>query len=124
MFDGIGAELVWDGTHEIHIPERMGKPLEGQMEGTPAELLTELSGRICYDSLGSKRSRPSGEYVNHSDLVSTFRVLDSCNLDERSAEQRAAGVGYQALSHGAAITREECRGRNVNEPPDGALRSV
>ena len=33
MFEGIGAELVWDGTDEIRIPERMSKPREGQMEG-------------------------------------------------------------------------------------------
>lgn len=65
MFDGIGAELIWDGTHQISIPERMGKPLEGQMVGTPAEQLTELSGRICYDSLGSENSRPSNEYIKH-----------------------------------------------------------
>ncbi len=49
MFDGIGAELIWDGTDEIRIPEKMGVPLDGQMEGTAAERLTELAGRICYD---------------------------------------------------------------------------
>lgn len=65
MFDGIGAELVWDGTDEIRIPARMGEPLPGQMEGTTGEKLTELSGRICYDSLGSKRSRPSAQYIAH-----------------------------------------------------------
>jgi len=65
MFEGIGAELIWDGTHEIRIPERMGAPREGQMDGTPAEQLTELSGRACYNSLGSKRSRPSDEYIKH-----------------------------------------------------------
>lgn len=65
MFDGIGAELVWDGTDEIRIPARMGEPREGQMQGTIGEQLTELSGRICYDSLGSKRSRDSAEYIKH-----------------------------------------------------------
>jgi thymidylate synthase ThyX len=49
MFDGIGAELVWDGTDSVRIPERMGSPSEGQMQGTTAEQLTELSGRVCYD---------------------------------------------------------------------------
>ena len=65
MFEGIGAELIWDGTDEIRIPERMGKPREGQMEGTPAEQLTELAGRICYNSLGSKTSRSSADYIKH-----------------------------------------------------------
>lgn len=65
MFEGIGSELIWDGTDELIIPERMGKPREGQMVGTIGEQLTELSGRICYDSLGSKRSRDSADYIQH-----------------------------------------------------------
>jgi len=49
MFDGIGADLIWDGTDEVRIPEKMGAPREGQMEGTVAERITELAGRVCYD---------------------------------------------------------------------------
>jgi len=79
MFDGIGAELIWDGTHEIYIPERMGSPLEGQMEGTPAERLTELSGRVCYDSLGSKRSRPSDDYIKHILEVGHLSIAEHYN---------------------------------------------
>ena len=79
MFDGIGAELIWDGTHRILIPERMGKPGEGQMDGTPAEQLTELSGRVCYDSLGSKRSRPSAEYIKHILDVGHLSIAEHYN---------------------------------------------
>jgi thymidylate synthase ThyX len=79
MFTGIGAELIWDGTHRISIPERMGKPREGQMEGTPAEQLTELAGRICYDSLGAKRSRPSAEYIRHILQVGHTSIAEHFN---------------------------------------------
>lgn len=50
------AKLVWDGG-EVAIPEQMGTPRHDQMRGTPAEKLTELAGRVCYDSLG--KGRPS-----------------------------------------------------------------
>jgi thymidylate synthase ThyX len=79
MFDGIGAELVWDGTDEIRIPERMGEPRDDQMGGTSAEQLTELCGRCCYHSLGSKRSRPSSEYIKHILEVGHFSIAEHYN---------------------------------------------
>ena len=79
MFDGIGAELIWDGTDEIRIPKHMGEAREGQMVGTPAELLTELAGRVCYDSLGSKRSRPSAEYIKHILEVGHLSIAEHYN---------------------------------------------
>jgi thymidylate synthase ThyX len=68
MFEDMGAELIWDGDDSadgVKIPERMGAPREGQMVGTTAERLTEICDRVCYDSMGSKRSRDSGEYIKH-----------------------------------------------------------
>ncbi len=53
----MSAKLVWDGGDEVRIPESMGTPRDDQMQGTAAERLTELAGRICYDSLG--KGRPS-----------------------------------------------------------------
>lgn len=79
MFDGIGAELIWDGTDEVRIPSQLGEPREDQMLGSPAERLTELSGRICYDSLGSKRSRPSSEYIKHILDVGHFSIAEHYN---------------------------------------------
>jgi len=79
MFEGIGAELVWDGTDEIRIPSRMGAPRKGQMQGSPAEQLTELSGRVCYDSLGSKRSRDSAEYIKHILQVGHYSIAEHYN---------------------------------------------
>jgi thymidylate synthase ThyX len=80
MFDGIGADLVWDGTSEIRIPDRMDKPRADQMQGTPAEQLTELCGRCCYDSLGSKRSRPSDEYIKHILEVGHSSIAEHYNV--------------------------------------------
>lgn len=42
----ISAALVWDGTDEVRVPEAMGKPSEGQLEGTARERLVELAGRV------------------------------------------------------------------------------
>lgn len=79
MFDGIGAQLVWDGTEEIRIPEKMGAPRPGQMDGTAAERLTELAGRVCYDSMGSKTSRNSAEYIDHILQVGHFSIAEHFN---------------------------------------------
>ena len=60
---GTAAYLVWDGGDDIRIPSIMGKPAENQMKGSAGERLSELGGRICYDSLGKGRS--SEEYHTH-----------------------------------------------------------
>lgn len=80
MFEGIGAELVWDGGSEINIPEKMGAPRPGQMEGTSAERLTELAGRVCYDSMGSKQSRNSAEYIEHILQVGHYSIAEHYNV--------------------------------------------
>lgn len=54
--EGVSAKLVFDGAY-LFIPEEMGTPRDDQMQGTMAEQLTELAGRVCYDSLG--KGRPS-----------------------------------------------------------------
>ena len=63
MFAGLKTYLVWDGDDTVRIPTEMGTPKPGQMEGTTAERLTELAGRVCYDSLGVGRS--SADYFDH-----------------------------------------------------------
>lgn len=89
MFEGIGAALVWDGGDEVRIPEKMGSPRPGQMDGTTAERLTELSGRVCYDSMGSKQSRNSAEYIDHILQVGHFSIAEHFNatLEIESADQ-------------------------------------
>lgn len=55
--DLIMAKLVYDGGDSVIVPSEMGTPRKDQLQGTPAERLCELAGRVCFDSLG--RGRPS-----------------------------------------------------------------
>lgn len=48
------AQLVFDG-ESLTIPPDCGEPAPNQMQGQIGELLAELSGRECYDSLGVGR---------------------------------------------------------------------
>lgn len=61
---------------DVIIPECLGKPKEGQMVGTKAEKLSELSGRICYDSLGTPESRSSLKYHKHIQEVGHGSVYE------------------------------------------------
>jgi len=78
--DDINALVVWDGTPQLHIPEQCGKPRGDQMIGTPAERLTELAGRICYDSLGTPKSRNSKDYHKHILEVGHLSVYEHFNF--------------------------------------------
>lgn len=71
------AKLVFDGI-QVSIPEGMGKPRGDQMQGTAAEQLSELAGRICYDSLGNGRN--SGDYHKHIVEVGHGSVLEHFNV--------------------------------------------
>jgi len=54
---------VYDGGDSVYVPPTMGTPRADQMHGTPGEQLVEISGRVCYDSLGTGRNTP--EYHKH-----------------------------------------------------------
>lgn len=57
------ATLIFDNvSNELIVPERMGKPRADQLQGTPQENLCELAGRVCFDSLGKEKGRPSSTY--------------------------------------------------------------
>lgn len=81
--NGITAQLVFDGG-EVYVPDAMGVARNDQLLGTPAEQLSELAGRICYDSLG--RGRPSfttGEtqgYHDHIKQVGHGSVQEHANF--------------------------------------------
>lgn len=47
----------------VVVPEEMGTPRSDQMQGNKLEQLAELTGRICYDSLG--KGRDSASYHQH-----------------------------------------------------------
>lgn len=73
----IKASLVYDGGPGVLIPTEMGEPKLDQMQGTDAENLAELCGRICYDSLGVGRS--SKAYHEHIAQVKHLSVYEHFN---------------------------------------------
>lgn len=75
---GTAAHLVWDGGAEVRIPAAMGAPREDQMLGTAGERLSELAGRVCYDSLGKGRS--SADYHKHIQEVKHGSVYEHAHL--------------------------------------------
>jgi thymidylate synthase ThyX len=84
MNDLINASLVYDGGETVHIPPQMGTPRGDQMQGTPAEQLCELAGRVCYDSLGKGRPSFSGAdvegYHDHIAKVGHGSVWEHANI--------------------------------------------
>lgn len=75
---GVTSKLVWDGGTIITIPEEMGKPREDQLQGMVRERLSELAGRVCYDSVGTGRSSP--EYHKHIKDVGHLSVYEHAHM--------------------------------------------
>lgn len=71
------SKIVWDGK-KLEVPCDMGCPRENQLKGSDLDNLVELSGRICYDSLGS--GRDSVEYHKHIIEVGHGSVQEHANL--------------------------------------------
>lgn len=71
------CSIVWDGV-DFKVPEALGKPREDQLASTPLDNLSELSGRACYDSLGS--GRKTTEYHAHIIEVGHGSVQEHANL--------------------------------------------
>jgi len=74
--------LVYDNAdpRQLFIPTCMGVPAEHQMKGTYGEQLSEVCGRICYDSLGAEKSRSSADYHKHIIEVNHSSVLRHYNF--------------------------------------------
>lgn len=71
------SKIVWDGK-KLEVPADMGCPKDNQLKGSDLDNLTELSGRVCYDSLGS--GRDSVEYHKHIIEVGHGSVQEHANL--------------------------------------------
>lgn len=73
----IRARLVYDYNElgAVYVPASLGLPRSDQMQGTPLERLVELSGRICYDSMGEPKSRGSVGYHKHIQEVRHHSVI-------------------------------------------------
>lgn len=62
----------------FNVPKAMGQPKPGQLVGTPLELLAEVAGRVCYDSLGTGRS--SADWHKHVKEVGHLSVYEHCTF--------------------------------------------
>lgn len=71
------CSIVWDGK-EFSVPKALGEPREDQLASTPLDNLAELSGRSCYDSLGT--GRKTTEYHKHIIEVGHGSVQEHANL--------------------------------------------
>lgn len=71
------AQIVWDGK-TFTVPKEMGQAREDQLTSTNYDNLVELSGRCCYDSLGT--GRKSDEYHKHIIEVNHGSVWEHANL--------------------------------------------
>lgn len=93
------AKLVFDGGSEVYIPSEMGTSREDQMQGTPAEKLCELAGRVCYDSLGKGRSSP--DYHKHILEVNHTSTLEHFNITAKFPERgyESDSVALACLNH-------------------------
>lgn len=75
---GVTSKLVWDGGDKIAIPEEMGKPRADQLQGSVFEQLSELAGRVCYDSCGTGRN--SVDYHKHIQEVGHLSVYEHAHM--------------------------------------------
>lgn len=64
----------------VDIPTTFKKPREDQFQGTPLEKLTEVACRICYDSMGLKRSRNSLDLHHHIQDAPNLSVYEHANV--------------------------------------------
>ncbi len=114
------CSLVWDGEN-LHVPEVMGEPNEDQLIGKDLDNLVELAGRVCYDSLGSKRSRPSPAYHAHIIEVGHGSVWEHANLTFQTSQLPADLAGRVAL---ACLNRPGLYVRHVGVPEEPALLRI
>lgn len=75
---GVTSKLVWDGTDDIFIPSEMGVPRNDQLQGMVREKLSELAGRVCYDSVGTGRTSP--DYHKHIKEVGHLSVYEHAHM--------------------------------------------
>lgn len=87
---GLLAKLVWDGGDQIYVPDDMGKPAANQMQGTVIEHLSEIAGRVCYDSLGKGRS--SQDFHKHILEVGHFSVYEHGHMTVELRHNIGTGV--------------------------------
>lgn len=64
----------------VDLPTTFKKPREDQFQGSPLEKLTEVACRICYDSMGLKKSRNSIDLHHHIQDAPNLSVYEHANV--------------------------------------------
>ena len=75
--EGMGASLVYDGGNVVTIPKEMGVPRDDQMTGTLGEQVSEVSLRICYDSMAT--GRPTEGTISNILSTKHYSVFEHYN---------------------------------------------
>lgn len=92
----------------MRIPEEMGEPRADQLQGSSLERLSELAGRVCYDSLGGKRSRDSASYHAHIQEVGHGSVYEhgsrTFEVDYRDVQMEDRALLVFALMNRPGVT--------------------
>lgn len=100
----------------ISIPERAGTPRSDQMLGPDGQRLSELAGRICYDSLG--KGRASDQYAEHILEVGHGSVLEHA-MYSFLISGVSRGLTHELIRHrvGVAISQRSTRYVDEAESP-------
>jgi hypothetical protein len=108
------ARLVYDGG-AISIPPEMGKPREDQLRGSSGEMLIELAGRVCYDSLGHGRPSFTSEVVTGADPHTGEQILKTVEGYHDHIHQVGHGSVWEHFNFTARIKFDSIH--NMAPPP-------
>ncbi len=97
--------LNWDNLKRTAIPN---DARDDQLKGTDAEQLTEIAGRICYDSFGV--GRPSSDYHKHIRMVGHGSVLEHATIN-LLIQNVSRGFTHELIRHrvGTAVSQRSTR---------------
>jgi thymidylate synthase (FAD) len=89
---------------------------EDQLKGTDAEAITEIAGRICYDSFGSGRS--SLDYHSHIAMVGHGSVLEHATVT-LLIQRVSRSLTHELVRHrvGTAISQRSTRYCDETDSP-------
>lgn len=105
-----------------------GIPESHQLQSTTGDNLIELAGRVCYDSLGEKKTRDSVKYHQHINEVNHGSVQEHFNfcvefrttkteylLEMLTSFLRAPGIYVSKIDYKELKFRVVCNLRSVKE---------
>ncbi len=105
----ISASLIYDGSGKVHLPDQLLPKADSKVEafrmiaakkqllGNDREVLCEIAGRSCYDSLGAETSRDTPGYHKHILEVKHLSTIEHAALNFNIHTRRIEHVGAFAL---------------------------